>query len=372
MFLSLPLLQSAARELLGLLPKEVGVVATKVAKVSGLLIDRALQLKITDDAARTEVKVLVDDLEDLSVRLLASAISVNKDREGLGNADGVRDLDEATTSEARGDHGLGYPTSGVCSRAIYLGWILAREGTTTVSAPATISINDDLTASDTSITLRTANDEASRRVKVIDGLVIKEVCGDHSLDNLLEETSTDLLVGDVLSVLGRDNDGVDADRNHGTSFALVLDGDLGLGIGAQPRKDALVAALREALHEAGREGVSHGHELGRLIGCITKHETLVTSTDILGSTAYVDTVGDIGALLLDGNKNVAGVEIETLIGAVEADTLDNTTDNLLVIDDGRGSDLTKNHDHTGLCGGFCGEERKKNATKSKSGKKTQK
>ena len=60
----------------------------------------------TDDTG-TEVKVLADDIDEFLVRLLASAVRVDVDRERLGDTDGVRELDKGTTSETSSDDGLG-------------------------------------------------------------------------------------------------------------------------------------------------------------------------------------------------------------------------------------------------------------------------
>jgi hypothetical protein len=60
--------------------------------VRGLLVDGATELQVANDAPRTQVKVLVDDLEQLGVGLLASAVCLNVDAEGLGNTNGVADL----------------------------------------------------------------------------------------------------------------------------------------------------------------------------------------------------------------------------------------------------------------------------------------
>jgi len=60
----------------------------------------------TDDT-RTQIPVLVDDGDELLVTLLSSAVGIDVDREGLGNTDGVGELDENTTSKASSDKGLG-------------------------------------------------------------------------------------------------------------------------------------------------------------------------------------------------------------------------------------------------------------------------
>jgi hypothetical protein len=93
-------------------------------------------------------------------------------------------------------------------------------------------------------------------------------------------------------------------------------------------------------------------ELRGLIGGITEHDTLVTSTELLKSLLVVKTLGDIGRLLLNGNENVAGLVVEALSGVIVTDVLDGTTDDLLVVKLGLGGDLTEDHDHTGLGSGL--------------------
>lgn len=84
------------------------------------------------------------------------------------------------------------------------------------------------------------------------------------------------------------------------------------------------------------------------------HDTLVTGTVVLEVTV-VKTLGNVGGLLLDGNKDVTGLVVETLVRVVVANLLDGVTDNLLEVDVGLGGDLTKDHDHTGLGGGLTGD-----------------
>jgi hypothetical protein len=64
----------------------------------------------------------------------------------------------------------------------------------------------------------------------------------------------------------------------------------------------------------------------------------------------VETLGDVGRLLLNGNEDVASLVVETLVGAVVTNVLDGLTDDLLVVEASLGGDLTEDHDHTGLGG----------------------
>jgi hypothetical protein len=183
---------------------------------------------------------------------------------------------------------------------------------------------------------------------VVDGLVVKVLSGNDLLDNLLLDLLAELLSGDSLAVLGRDDDGVDAEGHNSTAFMGILDGDLGLGVRAEPRKAAVVTGLLHGGVESVREKEGQRQELRGLVGSISKHDALVTGTKILESLIVVQTLGDIRRLLLDGDENVAGLVVEALVGRVVSNVLDRTADDLLVVETGLGGDFAKDHDHAGL------------------------
>jgi len=340
-------------KLLGLLPGEALLLTTEVRVAGGSRVLGLEEVELTDDASRAEVEVLEDDVEELAVSLAdGSAIGVDVDGHGVSNTDSVRDLDEDTLAEASSNEGLGDPTSSVSSRAIDLGRVLTGEGTTTVGTPATVGVDDDLTTSKTSITVGTTDDEATRGVEVIDGILVKVLSGDDLLDDLLHELSTDLLVGHGLVVLSGDDDGVDALGDGDAVDVLVDNGDLSLTIGADPRAGAVLADLSEASTELSGPEVSDGHHLLGLISGITEHVALVTSTDLLLRLVDVDTLSDIGGLLLDSNNDVAGLVVNTLLSIIVADLLESVADDLLVVNVSLGGDLTEDHDHAGLGAGL--------------------
>jgi len=96
------------------------------------------------------------------------------------------------------------------------------------------------------------------------------------------------------------------------------------------------------------------HKLGCLISSIPKHVTLVTSTNLLRLLGQmtVDTLGDVGTLLLNVDQDLAVVSIKTDISRCESDFPAGITDNLLVVHGSLGGDLTENHDHVGLGAGL--------------------
>jgi hypothetical protein len=76
---------------------------------------------------------------------------------------------------------------------------------------------------------------------VVNSLVVEVFGGDGGLDDLLEDLLPQILGADVLGVLGRDDNSVNTLGNDGTVVVLVLNGDLSLGVGAEPREGAVAA-----------------------------------------------------------------------------------------------------------------------------------
>merc|ERR1719230_878992 len=98
------------------------------------------------------------------------------------------------------------------------------------------------------------------------------------------------------------------------------------------------------------------HAVFCLVACITKHDALVTSTNVEILLANVNSACNVRALLVDAHQDLAVLVVETLalcagqvvnIG-VEPNLLYNSSDNLVVVDFGASGDLASNHDHVVL------------------------
>jgi hypothetical protein len=179
---------------------------------------------------------------------------------------------------------------------------------------------------------------------MINGPFIKEVLGDDLLDNVFHNLLAKLLCRDLLGVLCGDDNGVDTERDRRAAVLLVLDRDLGLRVGAEPRQDARAACGSQCRIELVGEHDGEGHVLGRFIGSIAKHDSLVSRT-VCFERAVVETLGNVGRLLLDSDEDVAGLVVEALGRVVVADVLDGVADDLLVVEVGLGRNLAKDHDH---------------------------
>ena len=127
--------------------------------LSGLAVNRLREIQLLDNDAGPKVKVLVNDVHQLVAGLVAGAIGLNEDAEGLGDTDGIGKLHERAAGEAAVNDGFGDPAGKIGSRAVYLAVVFAGESTSAVGTPATVGVDNDLAAGETGITLRTADDE---------------------------------------------------------------------------------------------------------------------------------------------------------------------------------------------------------------------
>ena len=140
--------------------------------LGSLEVDGLGQVKLLDDDTRAQVEVVADDLDELIRGLGRGAVGVDVDREGLRDTDGVGELDESTAGEAGGNKGLGDPAADVGGGSVDLGEVLARESTTTVGTPATVGIDDDLSAGETGITLGATDDEKTGGLDLFSGMSV--------------------------------------------------------------------------------------------------------------------------------------------------------------------------------------------------------
>mmetsp|Transcript_19833 Transcript_19833/g.58928 ORF Transcript_19833/g.58928 Transcript_19833/m.58928 type:complete len:436 (-) Transcript_19833:199-1506(-) len=339
-----------------LLPGEVWVVTAEVTVGRRLLVApvaAAAQVERLGHHSRAEVEVLLDNLQRLGIRLGAGAIGVHEDGQRVGQADCVRDLEQAAACEARRDDRLGDLAAHVRGGAVHLGRVLAREGAAAVRAPAAIRVDNDLATCEAGVAMRAADDEAARGVEVEDGVVVQVLGGHNGLDHVLHEVGADLLVSHVRAVLRGDEDGVHALWDHSAwalGVALVLDRDLGLAVGAQPRARAILADLGQAEAQLGRQHVRQRHQLGRLIRGVAEHVALVAGTDLLErlSVHAVHRLANVRRLLLNMHQHLALVAIQAHVLRDEANVPARRADDGLVVHLGLGGDLAEDHHHVGL------------------------
>ena len=184
---------------------------------------------------------------------IATAVSVYIDIDGTSHTDGIRNLNQHFIGYAGCHHILGNMTGSVCSTTVYLAGVFTGESTTTVSTFSTVSINDNLTSCQTGIPVRTADNEFTGRIHMINYPVIEQsqnvfimnLCNDtghqdfnYIFANLRQHLFISFQLsffrgisrGHELIVLGRNHNGIDTDR---LSVIIIFDSHLTLCIGTE-------------------------------------------------------------------------------------------------------------------------------------------
>jgi len=161
---------------LGLLPGEVGLVLRVVAEVTesrGILVNRRAQVQLLDDVTGSEGEVSADDLAEPVVILtvLDCVVRVNMNGQRIGKSNSVRYLNADSVAKASCYQGFRDETSVVGARTVNFSRVLSRVGTSSMRAPTTVGVHDDLSSSETSISSRTTNVKLARWVNYIDTLV---------------------------------------------------------------------------------------------------------------------------------------------------------------------------------------------------------
>lgn len=224
-----------------------------------------------------------------------------------------------------------------------------------MGTPSSISVDDDLATSKSGISFWSANDKTTRRIEMVDSVIVKILGRDDLFDDLLHQISANLLVGHVLTMLCGDKESVDANWSELAVGRLsVFHGNLGLPVRTDPWADAGLAHLGKTLTEPVGEGRGERHIIWTFTSSISKHNPLITGGDIGGKSALMDTLGNVGTLGMEFDKDAAGLVVEALLLGVETDLLNGLADNSLVIDLGLGSDFSKTHYHAGLGSSLAG------------------
>merc|ERR1719253_1634269 len=223
-------------KVLNFLPCEVRVLTSEVTVGSSLAHNRALKVKIPDDTSWTKIEVVLNNFSKLSIGLSVgnSSVRVNKDGKWVWNSNGVRKLYKCPSAKSSGNKTLGDPTGSISGGTINLCGVLSREGSSSVGTPSSVGINDNLTSGKTGISVGSSNNETTRGVKMVNGFVVKVLFWDNRFDYVLHKISGNLFVGDILTVLSGDNNGVYPLWDWNSSLKFVLTDNLGPSVVTYP------------------------------------------------------------------------------------------------------------------------------------------
>ena len=174
---------------------KVGSAAAEMAVGGRRPVDRTAQVEALDDAARRQRKDGADQVGHLLVGNRARVEAIDHDRDRLGDADGVGQLNFGAVRQTGRDQILGDVAGHVAGRAVHLGRILARERAAAMTAVAAVGIHDDLAAGEPGVAHGPADHEAAGGIDVELGARIHQRVRHNVLDHFLKDAVVDLAIG---------------------------------------------------------------------------------------------------------------------------------------------------------------------------------
>ena len=299
---------------------------------------------ISDDGINKEVATT--SISDFLAEELGDQ---NGDR--MGNADGVGQLELALRRETRRDDVLCDIPRHICAAAVDLRRILAGERAAAVGCVAAVGVDDDLAAGQAGVASRATDDEAAGRVHVVFRVLVQKTGREIRLDDRLDDRLPQIVDGDLLRVLGRNDDRIDA-RGH--TVVTVFNGHLALAVRAQPREPAGFTRGGQRAGQIVCVGDRRGHQLLRLRAGEAEHHALIAGAGRAVVIGIVDAHGDVRRLAVHGDHDVAAVAVKAHLQPVIASVADGLARELRNVDAGGRADLTHDEDETGRCSRLTG------------------
>ena len=199
---------------------------------------------------------------------------------------------------------------------------------------AAVRVDDDLAPRQAGVAHRAADHELPGRVDedevlLLETLLVVERVRQDRVEHVLDQVGLDQrLRVEPVAVLRRDEDALDLDRPLAAMLVdLVANRDLRLAVRPQVREHVRLAHLGEPLADLVRELDRQRHQLVRLARRVAEHHSLVAGADaverilvaVLGLEGVVDTLRDVGGLLVDRDDDAARLGVEAVLRAGVAD-----------------------------------------------------
>ena len=273
---------------------------------------------------------------------------------GLCHTDGIGELNLAAIGKSCRHDVLGGIAGRISRTPVYLGAVFSGESTAAMRSCSTVGIYNNFTSGETGIPVRSANHETPGRIDEDLGLFIDHLLVYHGVDHIFADVFVNLLLADLLIMLGRNDDSLQTDR---LIVLIIFHGNLALAVRTEVGKSTVLAHLGQLLRQLMCQRNSIRHVLLGFVGRITEHHALIARADGLqllvghlvlsGFQRLIYAHGDVRRLFVQCNKDGTGVRIKPFFRRVVADLPDGISDHLLVIDIRLGRNLSGHHDKAG-------------------------
>src|SRR5439155_21113755 len=197
---------------------------------------------------------------------------VHQNRNRLGYTDGISELNFTFVGQTRGHNIFGHITGRVSCATVNFGRVFSGKRSSPMSRPATVTIYNDLSSGQSSISARPANHECAGRVYPIFSFGIEQVGRHYSFDYLLDHVLSDLFIRHILFVLGRKHNSIQVGR----LAIYVFDANLTFAIRSKVIERSGPSELCEFLNEMMGQNYGSRHQFWSLIASVTKHQPLIS------------------------------------------------------------------------------------------------
>ena len=199
-----------------------------------------------------------------------------------------------------------------------------------------------------------ADHEAPGRINIKLSILIHQFPGDHLVKHILFNIGVDLLLGNIIAVLGGKHYRIQANR---PAILIIFHRHLRFPVGTQIRKDSVLTHLSQLPGQLMGQGNGIRHIFFRFIGSKAEHHALIPGADgsqlflghpvLLRLQRLVHAHGNIRGLLIYGGDYPAGIAVKTVLCAIVPNFPDGFPHYLLQIHISLGSNFSHHQNQPG-------------------------
>ena len=270
------------------------------------------------------------------------------------HTDRIRQLDLALVSQTCCYDILCNITCCVSRGTVNFGAVFSGESSATVTTISTVSIYDDLSSCQTTVTVWSADYESSCRIYKEFGICIYHLCRKDLIEDIFFDIFVDLFLCYIRIVLCGQYDCIQAVC---FSVIIIFYSYLRFSVRSQITQCAVFSYLCQLSGQFVCQRDGQRHIFFCLVGCETEHHTLISCSDGIDLFVrhfmffcfqrFVDTHSDIGGLLVDGCDHTTVLRIKTVFSSVISDLTNGISYDFLDIHISFCCDLTHNQYQAG-------------------------
>ncbi|KFM89129.1 hypothetical protein DJ90_6225 [Paenibacillus macerans] len=127
-------------------PRQIDVRTSKMTVGCGLAINRTAKIQHTNDARRTKIEILANELHQFFFRYFACSVSIDINGYRVSDADRISQLDFHFVGQPRGNEVFRHVTRRISGRTVNFGRVFPRECAAAVAGISAVRIDNNFAA----------------------------------------------------------------------------------------------------------------------------------------------------------------------------------------------------------------------------------